>query len=205
MGGRVTLRGATSDVVIEAGRRQQAAARILHELQVMERWSAFGAPVLVGAASYGLMVAPDIDLEIFCQGDPPVEAGFSVLAACAKHPGTMKARFSNRLAEPDQGLYWQLRFLHEGEEWTIDMWMLRHDHPGPLSRSLVEPIQAALTNETRRTILTLKRALIERPDLACGSINVYRAVLDDGVGTLDEFQDWRASRDTDALTNWVPR
>jgi hypothetical protein len=131
-------------------------------------------------------------LEIFCDGEPQIEAGFSVLAACATRPGTTEARFSNHLARPDEGLYWQLRYHHEGEEWKIDMWTLRHDHPGPLSTWMVEPMRAALTSESRRTILNLKRALAERPDLRCGSIHVYRAVLDAGVGTLQEFQDWRA-------------
>ena len=84
------------------------------------------------------------------------------------------------------------------------MWTLRHDHPGPLSSWLVEPMQAALTDQTRRTILTIKQALAARPDLRCGSIHVYRAVLDDGVTNLEEFQDWRADHDTDSLTSWLP-
>lgn len=192
------------DVLVAAKQRQQAAMLIMNELQLMEHWSAIGTPVLVGAASYDLMVSPDIDLEIFCAGEPSIEAGFSVLTACATHPNTTKARFSNLLAAPDEGIYWQLRYQHEGEEWKIDMWTLRHDHPGPLSSWIVEPMRAALTDKTRRTILTLKNALAERPDLRCGSIHIYRAVLDDGVTTLDEFLHRKAVHDTASLTSWVP-
>lgn len=193
------------DAVAAEVRRQQAAATILQELRLIDRWSAIGTPVLVGATSYGLMVSPDIDFEIFYDGEPPIDSGFSVLTACALHPNTTKASFTNLLDGPDEGIYWQLRYLHEGEEWRIDMWTLHHDHPGPLSSWLVEPLQAALTDETRRTILTIKQGLTDRPDLRCGSIHVYRAVLEDGVATLDEFSAWRTRNDTESLTNWVPR
>ncbi|NYE71554.1 hypothetical protein [Microlunatus parietis] len=150
------------------------------------------------------MVAPDLDLEIFCDGDPSVEAGFAVLAACAAHPGTTRAAFSNHLDGPDPGLYFKLGFRHQGEEWKIDMWALREDHPGPLSSWLVEPMRAALTAESRRAILTIKQALADRPELRCGSIHVYRAVLSGGVRTFDEFQAWRAAQDTESLTAWRP-
>ena len=193
------------DVLTEAQHRREVAGAILRQLRLVERWSAFGRPVLVGAASYDLMVAPDIDLEIFCPGQPRIEDGFSVLTACATEQGTTKARFSNLLESPDEGLYWQLRHRHGGEEWKIDMWTLREDHPGPLSSSMVEPMNAALTTASRRTILTLKHALAEVPEERCGSIHIYRAVIDDGVETLDEFRAWRADHDTESLTAWTPR
>lgn len=192
------------DVVMAAERRQRAAEAILADLDLIGRWSAVGRPVLVGATSYGLMVAPDLDLEIFCDGDPSVEAGFAVLAACAAHPSTTRAAYSNHLDGPDQGLYFKLGFRHQGEEWKIDMWALREDHPGPLSSWLVEPMRAALGPESRRSILTIKQELTDRPELRCGSIHVYRAVLSHGVRTFAEFQDWRAGQDTESLTDWRP-
>lgn len=199
------MRKEAVDVLEREERRQEAAASILEELRLVERWSEIGKPVSVGARSYGLMVAPDIDLEIFFDGEPPIESGFGILTACATHPNTTSARFANLLDGPDEGIYWQLRYRHEGEEWKIDMWTLRHDHPGPLSSWMVDPMQAALTDETRSTILNLKQGLTDRPDLRCGSIHVYRAVLEDGVTSLDEFSAWRARNDTDSLTSWVPK
>lgn len=192
------------DVIVAAEQRQRAAEAILGELDLIGRWSAVGRPVVVGATSYGLMVAPDLDLEIFCDAEPTAEAGFAVLAACAAYPGTIRAAYSNHLDGPDEGIYWKLGFRHQGEEWKVDMWALRHDHPGPLSSSLVEPMRAALTPESRRTILTIKQELAARPDRRCGSIHVYRAVLADGVATFDQFETWRADHDTESLTDWRP-
>ena len=75
--------------------------------------------------------------------------------------------------------------------------------PGPLSSWLTAPMLAALTDETRRAILTIKHSEITNPE-RCGSIHVYRAVLQDGVRTPAEFRRWQAARDTTALTDWLP-
>ena len=49
--------------------------------------------------------------------------------------------------------------------------------------------------------------LIERaadPTLDCLSIDLYRAVFDDDVGTPDELRAWLQTHDTGALTHWKP-
>ncbi len=193
------------DGVLErANQRLQVARYILSQLQLLERWSHFGDPVIVGAMAYGLMVAPDIDLEVYCD-DPKIESGFEVLKACAQHPRVRKARFSNRLDPPDMGLYWQLRYLHEdGEEWKVDMWSVRRDHPGPTSKELVVPIRQALTNQNRAIILGLKEQARLSPGSNCGSIYIYQAVLEDGVRTWEELRGWLERNPTEGLTAWQP-
>lgn len=47
--------------------RLRTAKEILAQLRLLERWSVFGTPKVVGAVAYDLVVAPDIDLECFCQ------------------------------------------------------------------------------------------------------------------------------------------
>jgi hypothetical protein len=191
--------------LIRALNRLHAAQEILAQLQLMERWRAFGNPVLVGAVAYDLVVAPDIDLEIFCD-ELKIEDGFEVLRACALHPRVKKARFSNKLDEPDMGLYWQLRYHPKDEqEWKIDMWSIRHDHPGPTSTALVEPLKKALTNETRQIILELKEQILLDPLLQCASIHVYRAVLDDGIHNFEQFKMWLEYNQTNGLTTWKPK
>jgi hypothetical protein len=185
--------------------RLSIAHHILDQLQLIEKWRTFGSPNLVGAVAYGLVVAPDIDIEIFCNR-PKIEDGFEVLQACALHPRVQKARFANKLNEPDMGLYWQLRYQNEdGEKWKIDMWSMQHDHPGPTSTALVEPMRQALTDETRRTILELKEQVLLDPLLQCGSIHIYRAVLDDGIRNLEQFKIWLEHNETDGLIAWKPR
>ncbi len=186
-------------------KRRRNGLEILAELDLLNRWKPFGEPVLVGALSYGLAVAPDIDLEIYCPDDPRIEDGFEVLRACALNPHVRAARFGNHLDEPDQGYYWQLRYrADDGTLWKVDMWSVRHDHPGPTSRDMVEPMNRTLTDETRAAILTIKEAVLAQPVLNCPSIHIYQAVLQAGVRTLPEFLEWRERSTPIGLIAWRP-
>jgi hypothetical protein len=189
----------------KAAQRLRTAMHILADLKLLERWEAYGEPILVGALAYGLLVRPDIDMEIYCH-QPRVADGFAVMQACAQNPHVRRARFANELEGPDQGLYFQLRYRHEcGELWKIDMWMVSHEHPGPCAADLVEPMKRALTDETRRAILEIKEGLLqEEPDLASASLHIYRAVLDDGVRDLPAFMEWRRKNATAGLLDWRP-
>jgi hypothetical protein len=183
--------------------RRHAADEILARLRLMELWEEVGCqPKLVGAAAYGLMVATDVDLEIY-SGAPSVELGFAVVSQLAREPGVWKVRFSNELDEPDQGLYWQVRYrLTPDEVWNVDMWLLPHDHPGPRSLDLVEPLTRALTEETTEAILRIKEILSEQPDAQ--SIEIYEAVIDGGVRSESEFREWQNVRVRTGLTLWRP-
>ena len=185
-----------------AEQRRAAASEVVASLQLMERWAEVGAPVLVGAVAYGVVVAPDVDLEIYCE-QPRIEAGFGVVSQVAALPGVWKVRFSNELDGPDQGLYWQVRYRTAGEVWKVDMWLLANDHPGPKAIDAVEPMRRALTAETRAAILEIKEGLAGRYDVR--SVDVYRAVLDNGVRSLGAFTEWHARNASTGLLNWLPR
>lgn len=188
-----------------ADARLQVARGILADLQLLEKWSAFGEPILVGAVSYGLVVAPDIDIETYCD-EPKIEDGFQVVLACVRHPRIWKARFSNDLDGPNNGLYWQLSYRHEnGQVWKIDMWLIRHDYQGPRSACIVEPMKQSLTDETRQAILEIKERAVLDPTVQCGSIYIYRAVLDHGIRDFDQFKSWLEHNQTAGLTNWMPK
>lgn len=182
--------------------RQGAAAAILSRLDLMARWSQVGSPKLVGAAAYGLMVARDIDIEIYCDS-PAVDPGFEIVSELARQDAVWKIRFSNELGRPDQGLYWQIRYrATEPKVWKIDMWLLGHDHPGPRSLDLVEPMRRVLTDETRAAILAIKETLLGETDVH--AIEIYEAVLDYGARSVDEFRAWQRRRKPGGLTSWRP-
>lgn len=193
-----------SAILERAARKREVAERILGELDLLARWRRFGRPVLVGAVAYDLVAVPDIDMEVYCR-ELRIEDGFEVLRACALHPRVTGAQFVNALATPDKALYWQLRYKDEdGEEWKIDMWSAPEDYPLPRAETIVEPLKAALTDETREAILTLKEQRAEDASLACLSIDLYRAVLDGGVRTASELRAWLARNETGVLTAWKP-
>ena len=192
------------DVLEQTEQRLQEAWKILARLQLFERWQVFGTPILVGAVAYGLAMAPDIDIEIYCDV-PRIEDGFAVLRECALHPQVRKARFGNYLDEVDEGLYWRLIYRAEdGMDWKIDMWSLRRDHPGPCAAQLVEPLRQALTPETRRAILELKALMQAGSIPRHPSIDIYRAVIDGGVRTSAQLEAWLELHPRSFLTFWKP-
>ncbi len=193
-----------NDLLEQAVARQQIAEHILCELDLVSRWNQVGTCNLVGAVAYHLVVAPDIDMEIACC-EPKIEDGFEIMRACALHPNVIKVRFWNALGPPHHGLYWQVRYDHEGEIWKIDMWSHHDPYSLPCGAKLVEPLKRALSDESRRTILGLKHAVLADNALECPSIQIYRAVLDSGVQTLDELTDWLSRNPlTGVVTNWKP-
>jgi hypothetical protein len=194
------------DILIRAKVRQEIAERILDELDLVDRWSRYGRCNVVGAVAYGLVVKPDIDLEIFCPATPKIEDGFDVIGECALHPNVKKVRFWNALGPPHHGLYWQIVYDHAGQAWKIDMWAMAESYAEPCGSRLTEPMLRALSDESWRVILRLKEAVMADASLECPSIQIYRAVLDNSVSTLDELREWLPVHPlTGVVTDWKPR
>ena len=193
------------DVLRRAAARRHRALQIAGVLDLTARWSVVGDVVSVGAVAYDLVVSPDLDYEVFTSAAPTIRAGFRVLADLAELPSVTTTHFRNALDTPDRGLYWQVRYRNQdGRDWKIDVWTLARDHPGPCAAWIVEPMRQALDDETRAAILELKeiRAAGQAPYVA--SIDIYRAVIDDGVRTADDLLAWMGSNYTPTLTPWRP-
>jgi hypothetical protein len=191
------------DVFLRAERRRMQALDVLERLSLLARWSRYGSPVIVGALRHRLVVAPDIDLEIYSD-DPRIEHGFHLMSEVAQAPGVWKVRFSNELSGPDQGLYWGIRYRgQDGEIWKTDNWLLSHHHPhAHWAEKLAIAMGRALTEETRRVILEIKEAMIEVESVR--SIDVYRAVLEGHVRCPCEFRQWLEEHKPTGIVLWLP-
>ena len=191
------------DVFVRAEKRRARALDIVKRLDLLPSWSRYGNPIIVGAVSFGLMVALDIDMEIYSD-DPRIEHGFEVLSQVARLPGVYQVRFSNELAGPDQGLYWQIRYRdQEGQSWKVDSWLLGHDHPhAHWAEKLTQAMHNALTDETRRAILEIKEALLGEAGVR--SLDVYKAVLEGQVRRPDGFRRWIKAHKSPRIDLWLP-
>lgn len=193
-----------TDAFQRAKEKKQIAEGILADLNLVERWSRYGRPVIVGALAYDLIVDFDIDMEIYCP-DLQIDHGFDILRNCAQNKQITHAQFYNGLTSPDQALYWQLRYRDAGgNNWKIDMWSAPTDYPLPRSEYFVGPMIEALTQETRQAILELKEQRLNDSTLQCLSIDLYRAVMADGVRTPDDLRRWLHTHETGTLTDWKP-
>lgn len=183
--------------------RQVSAWEILRDLRSLARWRAIGEPALCGATAHGLLVAPDIDVEIV--GPADVRRGFGLVAEWAARPDVHRVLFIDALDGPDGGLGWQLTHHRDGLDWTVQMWLLPPDYPGPRAADLVQPLRRALTPERRAAILRIKEELL-RTGRSFVSIDVYRAVVEHGVTNTPGFEAWPGPRARhDELLRWIPR
>ncbi|MEU2021883.1 hypothetical protein ABZ565_06925 [Streptomyces sp. NPDC016469] len=188
-------------VLARQAARQKQALGVLDALRPLQRWERFGEPRLCGAMAYGLLVAPDIDIEVF--GELHVDAGFSLVSEWARDPAVERLLFINAVGEPDAGLGWELQYRYEGERWAVQMWLLAADYDGPRSADLVAPMRAALRTTTQARILRIKEALVGRGE-EYRSIDVYRSVLDGGVNDVEEYARWCRSYSSTGMINWRP-
>ncbi len=193
-----------TDVLIRERMRREMALKILGDLALMAQWSQYGKPYLVGAVYYGLVVSPDIDMEVYCPEQPRVEDGFKIMSACAGNPNVISIRFENHINGPDQGYYWQIHYVSDdGMDWKIDLWSVHEDHPGPTARDMREPMLAALTENSRRAILEIKEKMLIHKYLV-PSIYLYQAVLQDEISTFSDFKEWVLHNRTEGLVDWQP-
>jgi hypothetical protein len=128
------------------------------------------------------------------------------------HPRTTMVRFTNETgkhtfaADPrNERLFFMVYYEHTAERiWKIDVpfWLYPEQRD---ERQYHERIMARLTPETRLAILWLKDLWHGTPlyPTSVGSVDIYAAVLDDGVRTPSAFDDYLMARGKPTLAEAV--
>jgi hypothetical protein len=193
------------DLTLRAWELQKQAHAVIRKLKLRERWEEIGDVTFSGSSVFGLMIQPNIDMEVYTDAPRP-GGGFEVVAKIADTPGITRLNFRNQMHDSeDPGLYWQMLYRgSSGQDWTIDTWVVARDHPleGHPDR-FAEAMSQRLDDELRRRILEIKyRSHCD--GLAPRSIDVYKAVLRDGIEAYDQFVEWLADNPPDRLEHWMP-
>ena len=180
---------------------QAEAAALRSDLALDTVLSEHGRVMDVGSAALGLMVWRDLDLTVVCQ---TLEVGrvADTGARLARHQRVRQVRFRNDTGVwntdpgyPD-GLYLGLDCRgRDDHRWNVDIWFVHQPERQP-DLAHARELPPRLTPETRAAILLIKHAWARRPEYGNGvtSWDIYRAVLDDGVRTTADFEQWTAQR-----------
>lgn len=191
----------SSELFTRQEQLQGEAAVVRADLRLDEMLEPIGRPIIVGSAALGLMVWRDLDITVVC---PSLEVATvaSLGASLATSPRIRQVQFRNDTGQwntdatyPD-GLYLGLRYRWiEGQDWNVDVWFVDEPDRQPDLRHLRE-LPDRLDAEARSAILRVKDAWAGRPEYGSliQSYDIYTAVIDSGVRTLDEFDAWRVSR-----------
>ena len=184
---------------------QQRAHEIIQELNLIPLWASINVEAhLVGSLRMGLLMKHlDIDLHLY--SDPVSLADdFRIIARLAQNHRIKQIEYANLLDTEEACLEWHLHYEDPlNQMWQIDMiHILKGSRYDSYFEQMADRIVAALTDETRHTILQLK---YETPESEKSmGIEYYQAVLRDGVKNYVEFETWRRQHPITGIITWMP-
>ena len=193
------------DILELAKRNQQKAWEIIEDTRIVRIWEGIGAKVnLVGSLRTGLLVKHrDIDFHIYTS-PWDLSASFRAMAELAENTSVKKIEYTNLLHTAEACIEWHAWYKDmEGELWQMDMIHIQEGsrYDGYFER-VAERISAVLTDEMRLAILKLK---YETPDTEkIMGVEYYQAVIQDGVRSYPEFEEWRRLHPAVGVVEWVP-
>lgn len=191
-----------SDILKKQAELQVEADAIVGALHLDALLRTAGDPVRVGSSALGLMVRRDIDITVACERlDPATRRTVAEIAGelmLDSHVGALRYRNDSGVwnVEPQNypdGLYLGLTYRTEkGEDWNFDLWFVDEPDRQPDLKHL-KTLLPRLTDEVRETVLLIKAELAANAPKGgkpAPSAHVYEAVLDHGVKTTAEFEEW---------------
>lgn len=194
------------DALAAQAQLQAEADALVHLLDLEACLSTLGRPVRVGSSAMGLMVRRDMDLTVICDRlDSDTLRRFfdmgSQLMGVTEHVRAVRFRndtgaWNSEPADYPDGLYlWLSVRAADGNDWTIDIWLVDEPERQP-DLAHLKTLLPRLRPEDRLAILRIKQALdAVTPGIAkTPSAWVYEAVMDHGVETFAEFEIWKAAR-----------
>ena len=184
---------------------QQRAHEIIQELNLIPLWASINVEAhLVGSLRMGLLMKHlDIDLHLY--SDPVSLADdFRIITRLAQNPRVKRIEYANLLDTEEACLEWHLHYEDPlNQMWQIDMiHILKGSRYDGYFEQMADRIVAALTDETRHTILQLKYETPESEKIM--GIEYYQAVLRDGVKNYVEFETWRRQHPITGIITWMP-
>ena len=188
-----------------AKRNQQKAWEIIEDTRIVRIWEGIGAKVnLVGSLRTGLLMKHrDIDFHIYTT-PLDLSASFRAMAELAENTSVKKIEYTNLLHTAEACIEWHAWYQDmEGELWQMDMIHIQEGsrYDGYFER-VAERISAVLTDEMRLAILKLK---YETPDTEkIMGVEYYQAVIQDGVRSYPEFEEWRRLHPAVGVVEWMP-
>lgn len=188
-----------------AKRNQQKAWEIIEDTRIVRIWEGIGAKVnLVGSLRTRLLMKHrDIDFHIYTS-PLDLSASFRAMAELAENTSVKKIEYTNLLHTAEACIEWHAWYKNmEGELWQMDMIHIQEGsrYDGYFER-VAERISAVLTDEMRLAILKLK---YETPDTEkIMGVEYYQAVIQDGVRSYPEFEEWRRLHPAVGVVEWMP-
>lgn len=193
------------DILEIAKQNQEEAWKVVEKSGVVKAWESIGAEVnLVGSLKTELLMKHrDIDFHIY-SSPLTLSDSYQAMAKLAENPNVRKIESVNLLHTVEECVEWHAFYQEpEGELWQLDMIHIRKGsrYDGYFEK-VAERISSVLTDETRQAILQLKYDTPETEKVI--GVEYYQAVIQDGVRSYPEFEEWRRLHPVTGVVEWMP-
>ena len=165
------------------------ADRILYEFGLLRKLEQYGKPHIIGSYRMDMMAWNDLDIDIE-NGDMSLDKlhDLTIWVLNTFHPVWYEAiEEVNR--EGKRVWFHGFETTVTGELWNMDLWFFDGDTIERAER-YCDDIASRATQSQVESIIGIKQELIERGLYSFDqyrSIDVYRAVLEDGITGVDDF------------------
>ena len=162
------------------------AFEIIEAFGFLEMLRQYGDARLVGSVALDLVVKPDIDFHLFIVKSEVVNVAESITSSLITDERIREIRVSDYL-ENDSLKIGIDSLPGRSVEWSIDIWITSDIDTTGFEET--DRIMRLLNEDNRNIILELKRVYLGKGQLHDSMSSViYRAVLADGVSSLEEFE-----------------
>lgn len=182
---------------------QEEAAEILTGLGLAALVADIGPQLVTGSFVSGLMCWPELDVMVLAGSDfsPPEVMG--LLARIVARAGVTGLDYRDERGPRcvtgqirDERYHVALTVERPGRCWQVDLTLWLHDLHENVTR-WHEELRERITAGQRRAVLRIKDDWHRRPSYPdkVGGLEIYAAVLDDGVRTPEQFAAWLVRHD----------
>jgi hypothetical protein len=182
--------------------QRQAALQAEATALLAELTGALGPLAPTGSYVSGLMAWRDLDVMLLVGPDFTGHDGLDLLARLLAVPGVVAFTWRDERGprsptgeRRDERYHVPVTVARDGGEWRVDLSLWVHDDHANVT-AWHEALRDRVTDEQRRAVLRIKdvwHRLPTYPDEVSG-LEIYTAVLDDGVRTPEEFAAWLDAR-----------
>lgn len=184
------------DLITHSNQLQEEASSILNREGLLPLLCSYGSTRVIGSYTLNTMTWPDIDISMELPNGQDIDLFFEIGKTIASKFQIMKMSYSNHYIRNfpgfDHGLYWGIQLLYADTQWKVDLW--GYDKQSYKTHmSDFDELHKELLVIDRTTILRIKHPISHRPDYRgdiYNSMSIYKAVLNDGVSSLKEFETW---------------
>jgi hypothetical protein len=183
-----------NELIAQADELQHQAQEVLESIDLLNYLSGFGKPIIVGSVALGLMTWHDIDIDCEMPGNLKEEdfweaARYLLTLEQVRLITLVDNRQSIEKNRP-QSMYIGAKYQAvDGAIWKIDIRFVSEQYA--IAQKYLESISSKLTKENRKAILEIKNvvALDSRYRIEISSVDIYKAVLDEGIMDLEGFKE----------------